>query len=39
MAIAIPIVIGAFKANSKILLRGLKELEISGRVKTSQTAF
>ena len=32
-----PIVIGAFGTVTKGLLKGLKELEVGGRVKTIQT--
>ena len=35
----IPIVIGAFGAVTKGLLKGLKELEVSGRVETIQTTI
>ena len=33
----IPIVIGAFGTVTKGLLKGLEDLEVSGRVKTAQT--
>ena len=33
----IPIVIGAFGTDTKILLKGLEDLKITGRVETIQT--
>ena len=37
MVLIIPIVIGAFGPVTKELLKGLEDLEVGGRVETSQT--